>query len=86
MLTVFGPGSDILLVAGGVVFRRNQGEKSFERGVVPFERFLQFRGRDHFSSRAELRSVAKRRMIDRLPPKFRAFQLGARWGVFALRK
>jgi hypothetical protein len=49
MLTVFGPGGDILLVTGDVILRRNQAEKSLERGVVPFERFLQFCGRDHFA-------------------------------------
>lgn len=50
MLTVFGPGGDILLITGDVVLRRNQAEKGLERGVVSFERSLQFCRRDHFAS------------------------------------
>jgi len=55
MLTVFGAGGDILLVTRNAISRRNQAEESFERGVVPFEGFLQFRRRDHFASTVELR-------------------------------
>ena len=57
MLTVFGAGSDVLLVTRTAVFRRNQAEESFERGVVPFEGLLQFRRRDHFVSMVELRKM-----------------------------
>ena len=53
MFTVFGTGGDILLVARNAVFRRNQAEEGFERGVVPLEGFLQFRLRDHFASTVE---------------------------------
>jgi len=60
MLTVFGSRGNILLITRNVVFRRNQAEKSLERGVVSFERFQQFCGRDHFcfDGGAEERSVA----------------------------
>jgi len=54
MLTIFGPGGDVLLVTRDVISGRNQAEKSFKRGVMAFERSLQFCGRDHFVSTAEL--------------------------------
>ena len=86
MLTILG--SDILLITGDIVFGRNQAEKSLERGVVSFERFQQFYGRDHSAVTAELkreRCGYKRRVIDQLltiraPDTRVPFHLGTRWG------
>ena len=50
MFAVFGSRSDILFIVRNIILRRNQAEKSLECGVVSFERFLEFCGRDHFAS------------------------------------